>query len=79
METAAEVFRNKAVGIILSGANTDGSRGMKKIKEMKGTTIVQDPDCSEIKTMPLACIKAMKPDYIFNDDEIVNYIQNLEA
>ena len=79
METAAEVFRERAVGIILSGANMDGSRGMAKIHEMKGTTVVQDPDDCEIKTMPEATLHALTPDYVLKAEKIITFIQNLRS
>ncbi len=77
MDTAAEVFRERAVGVILSGANTDGSRGMTKIHEMKGITLVQDPRNCEIGTMPLACLNAMKPDHVMDADKIITFILKL--
>ena len=78
METAAEVFREKAVGILLSGANSDGAMGMKKIKDMGGITVVQDPNSSEIKTMPEACLNLFEPNYTLNIDSIIKFILDLE-
>jgi two-component system, chemotaxis family, protein-glutamate methylesterase/glutaminase len=77
METAGEVFREKAYGIILSGANMDGAIGMKSIKKAGGVIIVQDPKDSEIKTMPEATIKLVKPDYILDSDKIIKFILEL--
>ncbi len=77
METSAEVFRERAVGVILSGANMDGSRGMAKIHEMKGTTVVQDPEDSEIRAMPAACLSTMTPDHILKGEEIITFIRKL--
>ena len=76
-ETAAEIFRNKIIGVLLSGANIDGAKGMQKIKKEGGVTIVQDPKNSEISTMPEACINLFQPDYILDAAEIVKFITNL--
>lgn len=77
METAGEVFREKAYGVILSGANLDGAAGMVRIKQAGGIIIVQDPADSEIKTMPEATINLVKPDYILDADKIINFILEL--
>ncbi len=79
METSAEVFGERAVGVILSGANMDGSRGMAKINERKGITVVQDPDDSEIRAMPAACLQAFTPDHVLNAEKIITFIQNLKG
>ena len=76
-ETAADVFNEKLVGIILTGANDDGSRGLKKIKESGGLTIVQDPDTAEIDTMPKAAIASTKIDYILPLEKIGPFICTL--
>lgn len=63
-ETAADVYRTKLVGIILTGANNDGSQGLKKIKERGGLAIVQDPETAEVDSMPRDAIAAVEVDYI---------------
>lgn len=63
-ETAADVYRDKLIGIILTGANSDGSQGLNKIKEMGGLAIVQDPAGAEVEAMPRAAIKATEVDHI---------------
>src|SRR5690349_19703498 len=42
-ETAADVYKEWLLGIILTGANKDGAEGMKRIKALGGTTIAQQP------------------------------------
>ncbi|MBU4013021.1 MAG: chemotaxis protein CheB [Proteobacteria bacterium] len=78
-ETAADVFGEKLVGIILTGANEDGSRGLKKIKESGGLTIVQDPDTAAVDTMPKAAIASTKVDYILPLENIGPFICSLYA
>lgn len=75
--TAAKAYRDKLLGIILSGANKDGAEGLRMVKAMNGTTIVQNPRESEITTMPESAVKVTDVDYIFNTDEIVKYLLKL--
>ncbi len=76
-ETAAEVYRNKLIGIILTGANNDGSQGIKKIKELGGLAIVQNPDEAEEKSMPESAIKTVKADFIMGLKEIGGFLNKL--
>ncbi len=73
-ETASYVYRNKLIGIILSGANSDGADGIKKIKERGGLTIVQDPKDASITTMPEAAIKSSDIDLVLTTKEIINFL-----
>ena len=73
-ETAAEVFHDKLLGIVLNGANGDGSKGAKKIKEYGGKIIAQDPESAEVDIMPRTTIEAVKVDYILDLDKIVDFL-----
>jgi two-component system chemotaxis response regulator CheB len=77
-QSAAEVYKNKLLGVLLSGANNDGSVGLERIKIMGGKTIVQNPDNAEIPTMPLAAINIFKPDYVIKDSEIAAVINRFK-
>jgi len=48
--------KEKAIGIILSGSGTDGSRGVRTIKEQGGLVLVQDPETAQFRSMPEAAI-----------------------
>jgi two-component system, chemotaxis family, protein-glutamate methylesterase/glutaminase len=72
--TAAQAYREKLIGIILSGANSDGALGLQKVKEYNGVTIVQDPDECQVRTMSEAAIKQTKIDYIFTTDQIIKFL-----
>lgn len=76
-ETAAFAFTNRLIGIILTGANNDGASGLKKIQELGGLTIVQDPEDAEVNTMPASALKIMKPDKILKLNEIAGFLNNL--
>jgi len=75
--SAAYVFKEKLIGIILSGANRDGASGLKEVKDYGGIAIVQDPEECQVKTMTTAAIKATTVDKILVIDEIIDYIKSL--
>lgn len=76
--TAAQAYREKAIGIILSGANKDGAMGLKKLKDFGGVAIVQDPLECQVKTMTEASLKLTKVDYILKTSQIVEYLKNIK-
>ena len=73
--SAAYIFKEKLTGILLSGANRDGAKGMKLIHKYGGKTIVQNPDLCQVKTMTTAAIAATKIDHIYSLEQIINYIK----
>jgi two-component system chemotaxis response regulator CheB len=58
-ESAAESFRERCVGVVLTGANEDGAQGLARIVELGGTAVVQDPATATRKEMPLAALAAV--------------------
>lgn len=79
LSSAAVSYREKVLGIILTGANKDGAKGLKDIADKKGTTIVQDPSTCDIDVMPKSAMRLMKPDHILSPDDIVHFLNQLEA
>jgi len=77
-ETAAEAYQNKLIGIVLTGSNNDGSKGLKRIKEYGGLTIVQQPDTAESSLMPASAIATMQPDYILPLEAIINLLIEID-
>jgi two-component system chemotaxis response regulator CheB len=77
-ETAAEAYRDRLIGIILTGANSDGSRGLKRIKDLCGLTVVQDPETAEVDSMPRAAMLATNVDHLLPLEEIAILLNNLD-
>lgn len=75
--TATQAFRDKIVGIILSGANSDGAHGLQKVKEHGGVTIVQDPKECQVRTMTEAAMKLSRVDHVFTTDQIIKFLLKL--
>jgi len=69
-ETAAEAFQERLIAMVLTGANADGSEGLRKVKSLGGTAIVQNPKNAFMDTMPRAALKAVDPDFIVDLDDI---------
>jgi two-component system chemotaxis response regulator CheB len=57
-ETAAESYRERCIGVVLTGANDDGARGLARVIELGGTAIVQDPEEATRDEMPRAALRA---------------------
>jgi two-component system chemotaxis response regulator CheB len=77
LESAAYVYNEKLVGILLSGANRDGAHGMHCVGKKGGLTVVQDPADCMIDTMPAAALSCAEIDYILGIDEIITLFNEL--
>lgn len=53
-ESAADQLGSGVIGIVMTGANRDGSRGLRRIADAGGHAIVQDPETAEVPIMPAA-------------------------
>ena len=69
-ETAAEAYADRALGVILTGANADGAAGLRSIRERGGLTVVQDPTSAEKSAMPAAALAATAVDAVLPLEEI---------
>lgn len=76
-ESLADVYRTFAIGIILSGTGFDGTAGFKKIKELGGVTIVQDPETAAYKGMPQSPIDTDAADYILAPEKIPSQLMEI--
>jgi two-component system chemotaxis response regulator CheB len=76
-ESAADVYRERIIGVILTGANGDGARGLSRIKSLGGLTVVQDPLDAESRIMPEAAIEATEVDRILPLSEIAPFLNEL--
>ena len=77
-ESAAETYRDKLIGIVLTGANNDGTNGIKKIKEVGGLVIIQDPETAESFFMPASALRAVKPDYVLSLQGIMEVLIEID-
>ena len=63
-ESAADVFGERVIGVVLSGASADGSQGLKAIRARGGCALVQEPGTAESGVMPRAAIAATTVNHI---------------
>ncbi|MBN1659504.1 MAG: chemotaxis protein CheB [Anaerolineae bacterium] len=73
-ESAADVYGDGVIGVILTGANDDGARGLRSIKARGGLAIVQDPETAEAPAMPQAAIAATHVDHVLALPEIARLL-----
>ena len=76
-ESAADAYREALVGVILTGANADGARGVARIKRNGGFVIVQDPKTAEAPDMPQAALASATVDRILPLDRIGPFLVEL--
>ena len=77
-ESAAKSYQSKLIGMILTGANSDGSGGLSVVKEYGGLTVVQDPSTAEVDFMPKAAINNTDIDHIIPLSQIGLFLKQLE-
>lgn len=73
-ESAAYALGSEVVGVILTGANKDGSLGLSRIKENGGLTIAQSPATAEARTMPQRAIDTVAIDHVLPLTEIAPFL-----
>jgi two-component system CheB/CheR fusion protein len=76
-KSLADDLLDKSIGIILSGMGSDGSLGLKSIKEKNGVVLVQDPTTAKFDGMPRSAIEAVNPDIIAKAEELPVKLINL--
>lgn len=77
LESVADAYGDRAIGVLLTGANQDGVRGLSKIKARGGTAIVQAPDTAESPVLPRAAIAAVSVDRVLPLTAIAPYLVQL--
>ena len=77
-ESAAIAYRDKLIGVILTGSSSDGSLGLKKIKEYGGLTIAQDPKTAESGYMPASAIAVVPMDHILSLMNIIKLLIKID-
>jgi two-component system chemotaxis response regulator CheB len=73
-ESAADAYGNALVGIILTGANDDGARGLRAIADAGGLVLVQRTDLAYASTMPRAALAACPTAREMTLEEIATYL-----
>jgi two-component system, chemotaxis family, protein-glutamate methylesterase/glutaminase len=69
-ESVAATYRERAIAVVLSGSGQDGAMGVRAIKKMGGTVLVQDPASAEFPGMPEAAAQTGATDRMLALDDI---------
>jgi two-component system chemotaxis response regulator CheB len=77
LESVAQDYRDRAIGIVLTGANADGAAGLAAIKRNGGVAIVEDPQTAAMRTMPDAALAAAEADAVLPVHEIGPFLYGL--
>ena len=71
--------KTKAIGIVLSGTGTDGTEGLKEIKNEGGITIAQDPKTAQYTGMPQSAISAETVDLVLSPVQIAEELSKIAS
>lgn len=78
-ESAALAFGSNCTAILLSGANSDGTNGLKAIQRENGIVILQNPANARMPFMLESALSSISTSYVLEVDEILKYINSIDA
>ncbi|RJQ70741.1 MAG: response regulator [Desulfobacteraceae bacterium] len=70
MGSVAEVMRERAAGVLLTGAGDDGVNGLGRVLQMGGTILVQDPRSCLFKEAPMKAVHKYSVEYLLSDKQM---------
>jgi two-component system CheB/CheR fusion protein len=74
----AQVQRERAVGVVLSGTGSDGTLGIREIRAAGGLTMAQDPETADYASMPHSAISTGAIDYVLGPtqmgERLISYV-----
>lgn len=77
-ESVALRYKKHVLGILLSGANSDGAHGLCSIAEQGGVAIAQEPTTAEYPIMPQSALKMNKNIHAYTPEQIIQLIQSIQ-
>jgi two-component system chemotaxis response regulator CheB len=76
-ESAADVYRDRLLGMILTGGNHDGTAGLVAVQRHRGTTVVQAPESAQVPLMPASALQRVAPDHVLPLPAIAELLRGL--
>jgi two-component system, chemotaxis family, protein-glutamate methylesterase/glutaminase len=76
-ESAADVYGNRLLGVILTGANEDGAAGLHAIHRAGGVTVVQQPNSAKVPLMVVSALQRNPADFVLSLPEIAELLGGL--
>ena len=77
--SAADSYGHRTVGIVLTGANGDGSEGLRRISDRGGMALIQDPATAESPLMPTSAVRAVPRARVMSIPDLVKFVSVLPA
>ncbi len=74
-ESAADIYKHRLMGIILTGANEDGAMGLAAVKDAGGITVVQQPETAQAPLMVKAALAMRPADWVLPLERIATLLQ----
>ena len=78
-ESAADEYRERLLGIVLTGGNQDGAAGLQAIRATGGMTVVQQPESAQVPYMPELALQQGKVDYVLTLEQIAALLGTLQG
>ena len=78
-ESAAEVYGSRLLGIILTGANDDGTVGLEAVARAGGRTCVQDPSTAHAPLMVESALRRVRADHVLGLDGLIDLLRTVTA
>lgn len=75
--SAADTYGAGTVGVVLTGANSDGSRGLRRIYDRGGLAVIQDPATAESPTMPAAAARCVPGARVMSIAQVAQLVATL--
>jgi len=76
-ETAADALGPAVVGVVLTGGNSDGTRGLRAVCDAGGTAVVQDPTTAAVPAMPESALAACPTATALPLDRMADFLARL--
>ncbi|HTE40789.1 MAG TPA: chemotaxis protein CheB [Steroidobacteraceae bacterium] len=77
-ESAADLYKERLLGIVLTGGSDDGAMGLRAIQRAGGVTLVQHPDDAQVPHMVKAALAHVTPDFVLSLSQIAALLKSLD-
>lgn len=75
-ESAADIYGDKLIAVLLTGANQDGARGLLSIQNHGGLVIVENPETAQVRTMPDSGLRLTSTNNVLDLKDIASFIES---
>jgi two-component system chemotaxis response regulator CheB len=76
-KSAADTYPGSTIGVVLTGANDDGARGLRYIVDRGGAAIIQDPATAVSAVMPNAALRAVPEAHVVPLEKIAEHLMRM--